>query len=58
MVDRWSSRLGVYGPGHQGEITQFAPIGLIDDVMEQTGTVQRRLRDLPSQVGVAYLLAG
>src|SRR5918992_1554651 len=35
--------------GDQGE--------LVDDVLAQTGTVQQRLRDLPSRVGVYFVLA-
>jgi hypothetical protein len=48
---------GVYAPGHLGELTRYLPFELVDDVLEQTGTVQRRLRDLPSRVGVYFLLA-
>ena len=48
---------GVFAPGHLGELTQYLPFELVDDVLEQTKTVQRRLRDLPSRVGVYYLLA-
>jgi hypothetical protein len=47
----------VLAPGHLGELTQFAPFELVDDVLEQTGAVQRRLRDLPSRVGVYFVLA-
>jgi Insertion element 4 transposase N-terminal/Transposase DDE domain len=48
---------GVFAPGHLGELTPLVPFELVDDVLEQTGTVQRRLRDLPSRVGVYLLLA-
>jgi Insertion element 4 transposase N-terminal/Transposase DDE domain len=48
---------GVFAPGHLGELTQFAPFELVDDVLARTGAVQRRLRDLPSRVGVYFLLA-
>ncbi|MCA1675492.1 MAG: transposase domain-containing protein, partial [Actinobacteria bacterium] len=48
---------GVFAPGHLGELTQYLPFELVDDVLEQTRTVQRRLRDLPSRVGVYFLLA-
>jgi hypothetical protein len=48
---------GVFAPGHLGELTQFAPFELVDDVLEQTGAVQRRLRDLPSRAGVYFVLA-
>ena len=48
---------GVFAPGHLGELTQYLPFELVDDVLELTGAVQRRLRDLPSRVGVYFLLA-
>jgi len=48
---------GVYAPGHLGELTQYLPFELVDDVLDATGTVQRRLRDLPSRVGVYFVLA-
>ena len=48
---------GVFAPGHLGELTQLVPFELADDVLEQTRTVQRRVRDLPSRVGVYFLLA-
>jgi hypothetical protein len=40
-----------------GELTQHLPFELVDDVLELTGAVQRRLRDLPSRVGVYFVLA-
>ena len=48
---------GVFTPGHLGELTQYLPFELVDGVLEQTRTVQRRLRDLPSRVGVYFVLA-
>ena len=48
---------GVFAPGHLGELTQYLPFELAGDVLVQTKTVQRRLRDLPSRVGVYFLLA-
>jgi hypothetical protein len=48
---------GVFAPGHLGELTQYLPFVLVDDVLEQTRTVQRRLRDLPSRTGVYFVLA-
>ena len=48
---------GAFAPGHLGELTQYLPFELVDDVLEQTRTVQRRLRELPSRVGVYFLLA-
>jgi hypothetical protein len=48
---------GVFAPGHLGELTQYLPFELVDDILEQTRTVQRRLRDLPSRAGVYFMLA-
>ncbi|WP_327427960.1 IS4 family transposase [Streptomyces sp. NBC_01236] len=48
---------GLYAPGHLGELTQHIPFELVDDVLERTGRVQQRLRQLPSRIGVYLLLA-
>jgi hypothetical protein len=48
---------GVFAPGHLGELTPHLPFELVDDVLAQTGTVQQRLRTLPSRVGVYFVLA-
>jgi hypothetical protein len=48
---------GVFAPGHLGELTPYLPFELVDDVLTQTGTVQQRLRALPSRVGVYFVLA-
>ena len=48
---------GVFAPGHLGELTQYLPFELVDDVLAQTRTVQRRLRDLPSRAGVYFVVA-
>jgi hypothetical protein len=48
---------GVYAPGHLGELTQYLPFELVDDVLAATGTAERRLRELPSRVGVYFVLA-
>src|ERR1035437_6236598 len=48
---------GIFAPGHLGELTQYLPFELVDDVLEQTGTVQRRLRVLPSRAGGDFVLA-
>ena len=48
---------GVFAPGHLGELTACLPFELVDDVLEQTGAVQRRLRLLPSRAGVYFVLA-
>jgi hypothetical protein len=48
---------GVFAPGHLGELTQQVPFELVDAVLVETGAVQRRVRDLPSRVGVYFVLA-
>ncbi len=48
---------GVFAPGHLGELTRYVPFELVDAVLAETGAVQRRLRDLPSRVGVYFVLA-
>ena len=48
---------GVFAPGHLGELTQYAPFELVDAVLADTGCVQQRVRDLPSRVGVYFVLA-
>lgn len=48
---------GVFAPGHLGELTRYLPFELVDDVLESTRTVQRRVRALPSRVGVYFVLA-
>jgi hypothetical protein len=48
---------GRFAPGHLGELTAIVPFELVDAVLSETRTVQRRLRDLPSRVGVYYLVA-
>jgi hypothetical protein len=49
---------GRFAPGHVGELTRIAPFEMVDAVLAETGTVQRRVRDLPSRVVVYLLLAG
>jgi Insertion element 4 transposase N-terminal len=46
---------GVFAPGHLGELTWHVPFELVDAVLAETGTTQRRLRDLPSRVGVYFV---
>jgi Insertion element 4 transposase N-terminal/Transposase DDE domain len=48
---------GVFAPGHLGGLTAIVPFELVDAVLEETGSVEQRLRDLPSRVGVYFLLA-
>jgi hypothetical protein len=49
---------GRFAPGHLGELTRIVPFEMVDAVLAETGTVQRRVRDLPSRVVVYLLLAG
>jgi hypothetical protein len=48
---------GRFAPGHLGELTQLVPFEMVDEALTQTGTVQSRIRDLPSRVVVYLLLA-
>ncbi|MFG3590630.1 IS4 family transposase [Streptomyces sp. NPDC047990] len=48
---------GRFAPGHLGELTAVVPFELVDAVLVETRTVQQRLRDLSSRVGVYFLLA-
>src|SRR4051812_2207567 len=49
---------GAFAPGHIGELTRIVPFEMVDAVLAETATVQRRIRDLPSRVVVYLLLAG
>ena len=48
---------GVFAPGHVGELTRVVPFELVEAVLEETGARERRLRLLPSRVGVYFVLA-
>jgi hypothetical protein len=48
---------GVFAPGHLGELTQVIPFELVDGVLADARAGQRRLRLLPSRVGVYFVLA-
>jgi hypothetical protein len=48
---------GRFAAGHVGGLTPFLPFELVDAVLEDTRAVQQRLRDLPSRVGVYFLVA-
>jgi hypothetical protein len=52
-----SAAAGVFAPGHLGELTRFLPFELVDAVLAEHRAVERRLRSLPSRVGVYFLLA-
>ena len=48
---------GVFAPGHLGGLTAIVPFELADAVLEETRTCERRLRMLPSRVGLYFVLA-
>lgn len=48
---------GVFAAGHVGELTRVVPFELVDGVLEESGARERRLRLLPSRVGVYFVLA-
>ncbi|MFF8919569.1 IS4 family transposase [Streptomyces sp. NPDC015032] len=48
---------GRFAAGHLGGLTPFLPFELVDAVLQEHRALQRRLRDLPSRVGVYFLLA-
>ncbi|MFG2915970.1 IS4 family transposase [Kitasatospora sp. NPDC048298] len=48
---------GMFAPGHLGELTQVVDFALVDAVLEETRTVQKRVRLLPSRVVVYFVLA-
>ncbi|MET8214188.1 IS4 family transposase [Streptomyces sp. NPDC005373] len=48
---------GVFAPGHLGELTQILDFALVDAVLDETRTVQRRIRLLPARVVVYFVLA-
>ena len=48
---------GVYAPGHLGELTQILDFDLVDAVAQETGTVQQRVRLLPTRVVIYFVLA-
>jgi Insertion element 4 transposase N-terminal/Transposase DDE domain len=48
---------GVYAPGHLGELTQILDFDLVDAVAQESGTVQQRVRLLPTRVVIYFVLA-
>ncbi len=48
---------GVFAPGHLGELTWQVPFELADAVLAETRAREQRLRDLPSRVGIYFVLA-
>ncbi len=48
---------GAFAPGHLGELTRVVPFELVDAVLAEEGGAEKRVRLLPSRVGVYFLLA-
>jgi hypothetical protein len=48
---------GVFAPGRLGELTWQVPFELADAVLEETRARERRVRVLPSRVGIYFTLA-
>jgi len=48
---------GAFAPGHLGELTRIVPFELADAVLDEEGGLERRVRLLPSRVGLYFLLA-
>ena len=48
---------GVFAPGHLGELTRIVPFELADGVLAEARAGERRLRVLPSRVGLYFVLA-
>lgn len=52
-----SVKADVFEPGHLGELTRIIDTDLVDAVAEETGTVQKRVRLLPTRVVIFFVLA-
>ncbi len=48
---------GAFAPGHLGELTRVVPFELADAVLDEARARERRVRLLPSRVGVYFALA-
>jgi hypothetical protein len=48
---------GAFAPGHLGELTRIVPFDLADAVLAEEGGLEKRVRLLPSRVGLYFLLA-
>lgn len=49
---------GVFAPGHLGELTQFIPFDMVDEILAATRRTQQRIRLVPARVVVYLILAG
>lgn len=57
IVRRVTVAAGVFAPGHLGELTRIVPFEMVDAVLADTGRTERRVRMLPSRVGLYFVLA-
>jgi hypothetical protein len=57
ITDTRTVAAGRFAPGHLGELTQLVPFEMVDDALQGSGAVQRRIRLLPARVVVYHLLA-
>lgn len=57
MTHTFTVAAGVFAPGHLGELTRIIDFEMADAVLDDTHTHQRRLRSLPSRVGLYFVLA-
>ena len=48
---------GAFAPGHLGELTRIVAFDLADAVLAEEGGLEKRVRLLPSRVGLYFLLA-
>ncbi|SCL19037.1 Transposase DDE domain-containing protein [Micromonospora inyonensis] len=48
----------MFAPGHLGELTQFIPFEMVDEILAATRRTQQRIRLLPARVVVYLVLAG
>jgi hypothetical protein len=57
MLQPAASRPNLHAPGHLGELTQILDPQLVDAVLAETGTREKRLRLLPARTVVYFTLA-
>jgi hypothetical protein len=57
ITKRITVAAGVFAPGHLGELTQIVLFELVEAVVADARTTERRLRLPPSRVGIYFVLA-
>ncbi|MEV6595153.1 transposase domain-containing protein [Streptomyces acidicola] len=50
-------RSWVWLPGHLGALTRWVPPSLVDEVVQEAGCAERRVRLLPARVVVYFVLS-